>query len=256
LATREVVEGDVGEQDPTDQIVAELQDIRRQLSQLTRQGQRGQPGQQQGQQAQQGQQGQQGGQPGQQQAQQGGQGQQAQQGGQGQQAQQGQQGGQQGGGQQQAGGQANGGAFANNGGGFGGPGNYFDVNRSGVWDPRNNDFSQDPAAINQLRDQLQNSGSELINLGAQLRTRGLTDEELAAVRELGDELRAGLSGNPDLVESEFQNLINLTEQLELQLAANSDANETTIRTEAPIRMPQGFEESVAEYYRQLSQPPE
>ena len=39
-------------------------------------------------------------------------------------------------------------------------------------------------------------------------------------------------------------------------AANSDAKETTVRTEAPIQMPQGFEESVAEYYRQLSQPPE
>jgi hypothetical protein len=89
-----------------------------------------------------------------------------------------------------------------------------------------------------------------------LRSRGLTDEELQAVRELGDALRAGLRGNPELIAAEFQSLVNLTEQLELQLRSESTGEKSTVRTEAPTPVPQGFEGPVAEYYRRLSRPAE
>jgi hypothetical protein len=226
LALREVVEGEIEQANPNEQIVAELRSVRRQLAEAT--GQRGQPGQQ-GQQGQGGQQGQQG--------------QQGQGGQQGQQGQQGQ-GGQQGGNQQ-------------NGGGFGGVnfgpnnGGFVDVN-SGVWGPANDDFWNDPEAIENLSEQLGIAGNELINLRARLRGEGISDEQLRAVQELGDALRAGLRGNPELIEAEFQNLVNLTEQLELQLRADGDTSETTVRTEAPSPVAQGFEDTVAEYYRRLS----
>jgi hypothetical protein len=220
LALREVVEGEIGERDPNEQIVAQLRSVRRQLAQAT--GQRGRPGQQ-GQQAQQGQ---------------------GQQGQGGQQGQQGQ-GGQQGGNQQAGGGGFGGVNFGPNDGGF------VDVN-SGVWGPANDDFWNDPAAVENLSEQLGVAGNELINLRARLRGEGISNEELRAVQELGDALRAGLRGNPELIETEFQNLVNLTEQLELQLRADGNASETTVRTEAPSPVAQGFEDTVAEYYRRLS----
>jgi hypothetical protein len=73
------------------------------------------------------------------------------------------------------------------------------------------------------------------------------------VRELADRLRGGLRGNPELLEQEFQSLVNLTEQLELKLAdADSGAERTAVRAEAPARVAEGYEESVAEYFRRLS----
>jgi hypothetical protein len=70
---------------------------------------------------------------------------------------------------------------------------------------------------------------------------------------LGEALRGGLTGNPELVDQEFQRLLNLTEQLELKLAdADSGAERTAVRAEAPARVAAGYEESVAEYFRRLS----
>jgi len=220
LATQEAVAGELREADPNAELVAELQALRRELAQLTQD--QGSAGGQQGQASQ----GQAGGQQGQ--------------------ASQGQAGGQQNGGQR-------GGGGANDRFGFGGgPGGFYDPSRNGVWDPRNNGIWQNPEAVDELRERLGDAGSDLINLGARLRAEGLSDEELRAVRELGDALRAGLRGNPELVESEFQALVNLTEQLELRLQAENDAQEATVRTEAPAQVAQGFEDIVAEYYRRLS----
>lgn len=216
LAEREAVAGEIRDVDPNAELVAELQSLRRQLAELTeqQQGQQGSRGQQQGQQG------------------------------------QGQQQGQQGGGAQQGGQQFGG---ARGGARFGGPGGgFYDPVRDGVWDPRNNDFWRDPQAIEQLREQLGIAGSDLINLGARLRAEGLSDEELAAIRELGDALRAGLRGNPELVEAEFQALVDLADQLELRLREGDSQSETAVRTEAPVQVAQGFEDVVAEYYRRLS----
>ena len=230
LAVREVVEGEGAEEDPNAEIVAELQSLRRQIQELTRQGQQGQQGQGQGQQ-------------GQGQGQGRGQGQ-----GQGQQAQQGQPGGQAGG---NAGGNFGGVDGFNVGGNYG-PGGFVDVNRSGVWDPVTGDIWNDPALIQALNERFDVAGQDLIDLGAALRNSELSAEELAALRELGERLRAGLRGNPELLEAEFLALVNLTEQLELSLQAEPGAEGSTIRTEAPAQVPQGFEDPVAEYYRRLS----
>jgi hypothetical protein len=223
LATREAVAGESREPDPNAELVAELQALRRQLAQLTEaenaaRGQAGQPGQQ-GQQGQQGQAG--GAQPGQQT------------------------------GGQQAGGSFGGGADDRL--GFGGSrGGFYDPRNDRIWDPRNAGVWQNPEAIRRLREELDTAGSDLINLGARLRAEGLSDEELRAVRELGDALRAGLTGNPELVEAEFRALVDLAEQLELKLQQGDGAAESTVRTDAPVQAARGFEDVVAEYYRRLS----
>jgi hypothetical protein len=223
-ATREAVSGEESEPDPNAELVAELQALRRQLAMLTEaqasaEGQPGAAGEQPGQQA------------------------------------GGQQPGQQAGGQQ-PGGQQAGGAFG--GGdryGWGGArGGFYDPRQDPIWGPRNLGIWQDPATIERLREQLDSAGTDLINLGARLRAEGMSEEELRALRELGDALRAGLTGNPELVEAEFRALVNLTEQLELALQERQDAAAAAVRTEAPAQAARGFEEIVAEYYRRLSRP--
>jgi hypothetical protein len=225
LATREAVAGEQAEPDPNAELVAELQALRRQLAMLTeaengatpgQQGREGQPGQQA-----QGQQGQTGGAPG----------------------------------RNQPGGQQAGGPFAGGGDdrfGGGSSGGFYDPTRDGVWDPRNSALWRNPEAIERLREQLDVAGAGLINLGGRLRAEGLSEEELRAVRELGDALRSGLTGNPELVEAEFRALVNLAEQLELKLSQGAGSEPSAVRTEAPAQAAQGFEDIVAEYYRRLS----
>jgi Domain of unknown function (DUF4175) len=237
LAQKEAVAGEQSSPDPNAELVAQLQSLRRQLSDL--QNQQNGPQQQQlqgpGSQGQQGQNGQ-----GQQQSQNG----QPQSGGQGQ--------------AQANGGAQPGGAFGGvrNGSGIGGPGGWYDWRRGGVWDPRNGAFWQNPENVQRMREQLQESSRDLLTLGTRLRGQGLSDEDLKRLRELGDALRSGLTGNrnPALIEEEFRGLMNLTEQLELKLAANSDSAEhAAVRSEAPTKVAEGYEDSVAEYFRKLSQ---
>ena len=227
LANAEAVAGERTEPDPNAELRAEIQNIRRQLNEITQQQGQAQNGQgQQGQEGQQGQQGQQG---------------------------QGQQPGQ-GGAQANAGGNQGGQVGDRNGGfGPGGVGNFYDWRRGGVWDPRNRGLWDNPGAIDEVQQQLNDASRELLTLGNELRTQGLSDEELRAVRELGDALRGSITGNPELIEQEFQQLVNLAEQLELKLAENGDtAERAAVRAQAPTQVAPGFEEAVAEYYRRLS----
>ena len=115
-------------------------------------------------------------------------------------------------------------------------------------------FQWDERASTQLQDRLREAGGELMTLATRLRARGLGQQEIEAVRLLGDALRRGLEGNPELVEQEFQDMINLIEQLELELSAQGakDLNSPGVHIEAPGQAAEGFEEVVAEYFRRLS----
>ena len=114
-------------------------------------------------------------------------------------------------------------------------------------------WDNNPGAIDDVRQQFNDASRELLTLGNELRQQGLSDEELRAVRELGDALRGSITGNPDLIEQEFQQLVNLAEQLELKLAATDEtAERAAVRAQAPTQVAPGFEEAVAEYYRRLS----
>jgi hypothetical protein len=241
MAGDEAVAGNRAQADPNAEMLAELQNLRRQLNDLNRKGQ-GQGGDQvvqqqldrgaagQGESAQQGQRGQ---------------------AGQGQQTANGQ-------GQQQAnaaGGAQQGGQFGNRDGGFGpgGSGSFYDPRRGGVWDPRNRGLWDNPQAVNEAREQLQDLSRELLTRTTELRNQGLSDEELQAVRQLGDALRGSVSGNPALIAEELQALVNLTEQLELRMAAaGNGAERAAVRAQAPTQVAPEFEDAVAEYYRRLS----
>jgi hypothetical protein len=245
-ANEEAVAGQGSKADPNAELVSKLQSLRRQLSELTQppqqqqlpgpNGQNSQAanGQQSGQQGQQGQ-GQQG--QGQQ-----GQGQQASNGGNGQ--------ANAAGGNQYGG--TNGGAYGI---GPGGPRGWYDPRRGGVWDPRNRGIWQNPDNVQQARDQLSDASRDLLTLGSRMRDQGVSEEELKAIRELGEALRAGLNvgGNPDLLEQQFQRLVNLTDQLELKLTANNGGGErASVRSQAPPQIAQGYEDAIAEYFRRLS----
>ena len=59
-------------------------------------------------------------------------------------------------------------------------------------------------------------------------------------------------GNPALVEQMHQQLVSEVDALELQLRHQLDQNHGTIRNADPTKVPAGYQNSVAEYYRRLS----
>ena len=115
-------------------------------------------------------------------------------------------------------------------------------------------WQNNPQALRDAQEQLTDASRELLTNANRLRDQGLSEEELKAVRELGEALRGGLQGNPELLDQEFQRLVNLTEQLELKLASNGSTNgeRAAVRAQAPSQIAEGYEDAVAEYFRQLS----
>ena len=60
-------------------------------------------------------------------------------------------------------------------------------------------------------------------------------------------------GNPTLVEQMHQQLVSSVDALELQLRRQLEENRGgTIRNTDPTKVPAGYQDSVAEYYRKLS----
>jgi hypothetical protein len=60
-------------------------------------------------------------------------------------------------------------------------------------------------------------------------------------------------GNPALVEQMHQQLVSNVDALELQLRRKlEDTQGGTIRNTDPTKVPPGYQDSVAEYYRKLS----
>jgi hypothetical protein len=224
-----------------------------QTGQLTRnaqlsRGQSGQPGQQP---AQNGQQGQQGGQPGQ--------------GGQG-----GQPGGQRAGGQAgQAGGQAGqaggreagpiGNRVAGPVGNVAGGGNR-DGNRFGAYDTGNTRISGQAVAPQQGPNpaDTQSQIDQGLNLLNQVRAVVQDSPEARQqLQSLIDQMRkldpSRFPGNPALVEQMHQQLVSSVDALELQLRRQLDESRGgAIRNTDPNKVPAGYQDSVAEYYRKLS----
>ena len=231
----------------------------RQALQALQQGQHGQqggqPGQQQGQLQRGQQQGQQGGQ-------QQGQGQQSQQGGQQQGGQQQggqQQGGQQQGGQQQGGQQQGGQQAGGRQGGTwqpgqpGGPGGGSDLWNGGnwggayPWDPRNPIRPEDYQtayrdaiqSLNQLQQQLRDDPNAVRDIQGVIRDlRQFDPFHYSNDSLLGERIQAALAG---------------VEQVEMELRRKVDTTAGgSVRSPGTEQVPQGYEESVADYFRKLS----
>jgi hypothetical protein len=237
-----------------------------QLSRNGQSGRAGQPGQQQaqiGQPGQPAQPGQQGGQPGQ-----GGRGGQPGQGGPPGQGGQGGQGGQPGG--QRAGGQPTSGQ----GGGvqsgpmgdrIAGPvGDAGGANRGhtvmGNYDTGNTHITGQAVAPQQGPNpaDTQRQIDQGLNLLNQVRAAVQDSPEARQqLQSLIDQMRnldpSRFPGNPALVEQMHQQLVSGVDALELQLRHQLDANRGgTIRNTDPSKVPAGYQDSVAEYYRKLS----
>ncbi len=77
------------------------------------------------------------------------------------------------------------------------------------------------------------------------------------LQALIDEMRnldpSRFPGNPGLVEQMHQQLVSNVDALELQLRRQLEAGKGgTIRNTDPTKVPAGYQDSVAEYYRKLS----
>jgi hypothetical protein len=81
-------------------------------------------------------------------------------------------------------------------------------------------------------------------------------EARAQLQALIEEMRnldpSRFPGNPALVEQMHQQLVSNVDALELQLRRQLDENRGTIRNTDPTKVPAGYQDSVAEYYRKLS----
>ncbi|HEY2844456.1 MAG TPA: hypothetical protein VGJ09_12435, partial [Bryobacteraceae bacterium] len=82
-------------------------------------------------------------------------------------------------------------------------------------------------------------------------------EARKALQSLIDQMRnldpSRFPGNPALVEQMHQQLVSGVDALELQLRRQLEDNRGgTIRNTDPARVPAGYQDSVAEYYRRLS----
>jgi hypothetical protein len=212
-----------------------------QPGQLSRNGQSGQPGQQQQ------------GQPGQQAGQNGQPGQQGQQGGQPGQSGQGGQAGQQGGAGQIGNRNAGGGDVAGGGGNRNG-------NAYGNIDTGNTRISGQAVAPQQGPNpaDTQRQIEQGLNLLNQVRAAVQDSPEARQqLQSLIDQMRhldpSRFPGNPALVEQMHQQLVSSVDALELQLRRQLDEKQGgTIRNTDPTKVPAGYQDSVAEYYRKLS----
>ncbi len=90
--------------------------------------------------------------------------------------------------------------------------------------------------------------------------RGVVEDSPEAKRELQaliEEMRnldpRRFPGNPGLVEQMHQQLVSGVDALELQLRRQiEEKHGGTIRNTDPAKIPPGYQDSVAEYYRKLS----
>lgn len=98
-------------------------------------------------------------------------------------------------------------------------------------------------------------GLDLLN---QVRSAGqISPEARQQLQALIEEMRrldpSRFPGNPALVEQMRQQLLSGVDALELQLRRQLEENRSgTIRNADPARVPAGYQDSVAEYYRKLS----
>jgi hypothetical protein len=234
-------------EDPTERALAQVEQLRQQVAEFTRQQQDQQRGQ--GQQAGQ----QQGQQPGQRQGQQPGQqGQQSQQGQQGQMGQQGQQGQQGQPGQQPGSSPGREGSPAEQRGG-GGSSSYRDGGAMNTGQVQPN-VGNAPEVRN-IERAFSQSLRDLQSLRGRL---GGAEQDQAEIQKLLRDMAAldpsKFRGNPALVEQMRSQLLPVLEQLELKLRRDLEGKEAVgqARSATPDRVPSGYSEQVAEYFRRLS----
>ncbi|HEX4150101.1 MAG TPA: hypothetical protein VHY20_13975 [Pirellulales bacterium] len=98
---------------------------------------------------------------------------------------------------------------------------------------------------------------QTVNTLNQLNQNVQSDPEVARqVKQLEAEMRRldprRFPGNPALLEQLHNQVLSDVDNLELQLRRNSDDQKSQIRSGAPMTVPAGYQDAVADYFRRLS----
>jgi hypothetical protein len=88
----------------------------------------------------------------------------------------------------------------------------------------------------------------------QLAGDGTDSRQLDELRQLAADIRASdFSGNPEILAREARQALALAEQLELRLSQATGGDNRGIRSNAREEVPEQHRETVADYYRRLSE---
>jgi hypothetical protein len=124
----------------------------------------------------------------------------------------------------------------------------------GIWDRTRVPIPLGPEAGARIESDIRDIARAFRNAGSEYRYRGLSARQLNEIRELADRLeQTGLDRNSAILLQEYNEALNLLEQLELRLAQARDQDDAdNMRTVAVEQVPAEHQEMVAEYYRRLS----
>jgi hypothetical protein len=113
----------------------------------------------------------------------------------------------------------------------------------------------DPETRAAMEQALREGAGQIPELTNELRSRGIYNEDLEEIRKFVRGLpESRFKGNPELLESEYQRMLALLEQLELQIRRQVETAENTeVRAIVSEPVPERYREAVAEYFRRLSQ---
>jgi hypothetical protein len=112
----------------------------------------------------------------------------------------------------------------------------------------------DPQTRAAMEQALREGAGQIPELTNELRSRGVYNEDLEEIRKFVRGLpESRFRGNPELLESEYQRMLGLLEQLELQVRRQVETAENTeVRAIVSEPVPEQYREAVAEYFRRLS----
>jgi hypothetical protein len=113
----------------------------------------------------------------------------------------------------------------------------------------------DPAAIERaIREGMRDLSQLRGTIGSAVEDQGETQRDIQnLIREMQRIDPKRFAGNPELVEQLRSQVLAGLEQLELQLRRQLDNQQGgTARTGTPQRVPSGYADAVAEYFRKLS----
>lgn len=102
--------------------------------------------------------------------------------------------------------------------------------------------------------QADNISQDVIALFRELRSQGVSVQDIDELRRLAANIRAAdFSGNPALLEEEARRALAAVEQLEMALSRTARAGNGAVRTSATDEIPNQHKEIVADYYRRLGE---
>ena len=127
-------------------------------------------------------------------------------------------------------------------------------NAGGRWGDWTGTRGFNPELTHELNRELTQTLNDTTNLTAELRDRGVAEDQLDGIREVIQELQNRAFSNnlrdPSLIE--LNDTLALLEELEARVEQGLQGDDNKVRTESPQVIPSQYKEAVADYYRRLS----